>query len=62
MPQRFGKTSLDELQHRQGPWRFLWETMGLIANREYQGDVKPNESSEGGDAGISAGDRRALKG
>jgi DNA helicase-2/ATP-dependent DNA helicase PcrA len=39
-PRGLGKTSLDELQHRAKQLGVsLWETMGLIADREYQGDV-----------------------
>ena len=39
-PRGLGKTSLDELQHRAKELGVsLWETIGLIADREYQGDV-----------------------
>ena len=39
-PRGLGKTSLDELQHRAKELGVsLWETMGQIADREYQGDV-----------------------
>ena len=39
-PRGLGKTSLDELQHRAKDLSVsLWETIGLIADREYQGDV-----------------------
>jgi DNA helicase-2/ATP-dependent DNA helicase PcrA len=39
-PRGLGKTSLDELQARAKELGLsLWETMGIIADREYQGDV-----------------------
>jgi DNA helicase-2/ATP-dependent DNA helicase PcrA len=39
-PRGLGKTSLDELQHRAKELGVsLWEAMGLIADREYQGEV-----------------------
>ncbi len=39
-PRGLGKTSLDELQHRAKELGVsLWETMDLIADREYQGDA-----------------------
>ncbi|HJS52355.1 MAG TPA: UvrD-helicase domain-containing protein [Pyrinomonadaceae bacterium] len=39
-PRGLGKTSLDELQNRAKELGVsLWETMGLIADREYQGEV-----------------------
>jgi DNA helicase-2/ATP-dependent DNA helicase PcrA len=39
-PRGLGKTSLDELQHRAKQLGVsLWETIGRIADREYQGEV-----------------------
>ena len=39
-PRGLGKTSLEELQHRAKDFGVsLWEAMGIIADREYKGDV-----------------------